>query len=89
MQDFPGAFKPPAEHRQQIDSRREQRDSNEQHADIAEKNNDCRKQVALLRDVGLPCFENVPGQRDVKGVGCADQQMEPDFEPFPIPDEMA
>lgn len=89
MQKHSGCFKPPAEHGEQIDPGREQWDSHKQHADVAEKDDDNGKKITLFRDVGLACFQNVPGQGHVKCVRRSHQQMEPDRELFPVPDQMS
>jgi hypothetical protein len=80
-----GVREPPAEHRRHIHFRREQRNTDEQHEDVAEKNHDGGKQIALAGDVGLLRLERLRRERDVKGVGRANQQMKPGQEILPAP----
>jgi hypothetical protein len=69
MDEFSGAFKPPAERGEKPHPFDEKRDADEQHEDIADENDHAGKQIALLGDVGLIVFQNVPCQSDMKGVG--------------------
>ena len=73
---MPGAFQPPAERIQQADLRRQQRNAQQQHADIAQKNHHRGKQTALAGDVRLLRLQDVKGQRDVKRIRRADQPNE-------------
>ena len=79
---------PPAEHFCDADLRREQRQADEQHEDIAKKDHNSREEIALARDVGLLRLKHMGVESDMKGVGRTDEQMKPDHEPFPVPDEM-
>lgn len=89
MNHLAGSFEPPAERCREIDFGREKRNSDEEHGDVAQKNDHGGKEIALLRDVALLRFQNVPRQRDVKGVGRADNKMEPDDLFAPVPDQVA
>src|SRR5947208_12081836 len=52
-------------------------------------NNDRGKQVTLVGDVRLLGFQDVRGERDVKGVGGAEEQIEQRQVLMPVPNEMS
>jgi hypothetical protein len=89
VQNHARAFRPPAERIQQPDTRRQQRNSKQQHAGVAEKNDDGGKQTALARDVRLPRLQGVKRQRHVKRIRRADAQMKPDKKAAPVPNQIA
>jgi hypothetical protein len=70
------AFKPPAKRIQNTDTRSQQRNSKQQHADVAEINHDGGKKITLRRDVALLRLQNVKRQRQMKRIRRADEQME-------------
>src|SRR5256885_1469304 len=84
-----GFAQPQAEGSQHGNVLREQRHADEPDRHVAEKNNDAGKEVSLAGDVGLAYAQNVDGQREMKGVGGADQKMKPDQMALPIPDQVA
>ena len=82
-------MKPPAEGREHADFGGEQGDAEQQDGHVAEEDDDRGEQIALLGDVRLLGFEDMPGERDVESVGGAEQQVEPDQVRLPVPDQMA
>ena len=60
-----------------------------QHRDVPAGDDHQRKQVAMLCDIRLLSLQNVAGQREVKSVGRAEQQMKPNEVRLPIPDKVA
>ena len=69
---------------------RQKRHGSQQEQRIPQKNDHRRKQVTLAGDVGLPGLEYLPCQRDVKGVGRPQQQMEPgQIRCPPVPQQIA
>src|ERR1035437_9645658 len=89
VENHASAFQPPAERIQHSHLRRQQRNSEQQHADVAEENNYRRKQIALARDVRLLRLQNMKRQREVKRIRRADAQMKPHEIAVPVPDEIS
>ena len=88
MKHLLGVCQPPLQHRQQINFGCKQGDSDQQHQHVAEKDDHGGKHIALAGDIRLLRPENRGGERYVKRIGRADQQMEPHEEVLPVPDEM-
>ena len=88
MQYLAGAFEPPAESGEEAHFGGEERNADQKDENVAEKNDDAGKEAALIGDVGLPGLENVAGERDVKGVGGAREEVKPDEVSTPVPKKM-
>lgn len=89
MQKHAGAFRPPAERIQDSHPRRQQRNAEQQHDHVAEKDHHGGKQITLACDVRLLRLQNVSRQRHVKRIRRAEQQIKPDEIAVPVPDEIA
>src|SRR5437868_4981631 len=76
---------PPPERGQWRDLRGHHRYGQEQDHGIAQEDYHRGKQVALIADVRLAAFENMPGERDMKPVAGTQYQVKPGDIRLPIP----